>query len=365
MSNVKAIGTCVCYCLDRVHLDNELKASSEAEAQSAFQSLQALLAGNQKRNAAVAKNLSQAKTPDSKLSKMIVLNSEKKTSPLILALQNPNSMFCICWDIFGLFALVYYAISIPFHLAYFLHDDLIAYRPYLAFDFLIDIYWLIDIYLRVHYFVSPNQITDKYETEALKNLNHYRKSNRFKLDCVSSFPLEVLALVPGTSPMLIHFLRLIHLPKVFNAFSQISLLHLHLDHIDIRFLSASCLLSSSSLTSLLHLLVFDRIKSPVVSLFKAIVLYVLVTHWIACGYFMIHRYFLRHSSITWALADRLATYDRSSGTHNVCDKTMFYCYLRSFYFVAATLTSVGYGATFLFGSFPSLILLCRGYHTVS
>jgi hypothetical protein len=235
MSNVKAIGTCVCYCLDRVHLDNELKASSEAEAQSAFQSLQALLAGNQQRNAAVAKNLAQARLPNTKLSKLIILNTAQKTNPLLNALRNPNSRFCISWDIFGFIALLYYAFSIPFHLAYLLHHDIIAYRPFLAFDFLIDLYWVLDIYLRLHYFTSPGQTSNKYETDALRNLNHYRNSNRFKLDVISSFPLEVFALIPGTSPILVHFMRLIHLLKVFNLFKQINLLHLHLDYIDIRY----------------------------------------------------------------------------------------------------------------------------------
>lgn len=234
MSNVKAIGTCVCYCLDRVHLDNELKASSEEEAQSAFQSLQQLLAGNQKRNAAVAKNLALAKDPTSKLSKLIVLKQEQKTSPILQALKNPNSKFCIYWDIFGFLTLLYYGASIPYHLAYLLHNDMIAYRPYLTIDFLVDLYWVLDIYFRLYYFTSPRQTNDKYETDALRNLNHYSKTTRFKFDCITSFPLEVFALIPGTSPILVHFLRLIHLGKVVNIYKQINLLHLHLDYIDVR-----------------------------------------------------------------------------------------------------------------------------------
>lgn len=237
MSNVKAIGTCVCYCLDRVHLDNELKASSEEEAQLAFQSLQQLLASNQKRNAAISKNLAAAKDPSSKLSKLIVSSQEITTSPFLQALRNPNSKFCISWDIFGFIALLYYAVSIPYHVAYLLHDDLIGYRPYLVFDFLVDVYWILDIYFRLYYFTSPRQTTNKYETDVLRNLNHYRNTHRFKFDCITSFPLEVFALVPGTSPILVHFLRLLHLGKVFNIYNQINMLHLHLDYIDVRYTS--------------------------------------------------------------------------------------------------------------------------------
>lgn len=58
---------------------------------------------------------------------------------------------------------------------------------------------------------------------------------------------------------------------------------------------------------------------------------------------MIHRYFLRHDSITWAIADGLATYDPESGTHNVCDHSISYCYLRSIYFITVALTTIGYG----------------------
>lgn len=84
---------------------------------------------------------------------------------------------------------------------------------------------------------------------------------------------------------------------------------------------------------------------------KSFTLYILGNHWIGCGYFMIHRYFERNNSITWAIMDNLAHYNSDVGHHSVCDPNISYCYLRSVYFVLSTLTSIGYG---MFSSFDFL-----------
>ena len=76
---------------------------------------------------------------------------------------------------------------------------------------------------------------------------------------------------------------------------------------------------------------------------KSFTLYLLSNHWIACGYFIIHRYLERKNSMTWAIAANLAEYDSENGMHSICDPSIYYCYLRSFYFVLSTLTSIGYG----------------------
>jgi hypothetical protein len=81
---------------------------------------------------------------------------------------------------------------------------------------------------------------------------------------------------------------------------------------------------------------------------KSFTLYILGNHWIGCGYFILHRYFERQNSVTWAIMDNLAKFDPESGTHSVCDQEVLYCYLRSIYFVLSTLTSIGYGASFSF-----------------
>jgi hypothetical protein len=243
MSNVKAIGVCICYSLNRVHLDNELKVSSEVDAQSAFQSLQQLLASNQKRNAAIAKNLNLVKDPSTKLSKMIVVD-EKKENPLLLMLKNPFSRFCLIWDTVGLISLFYYAILIPFHLG-FLHDDSAdSVRPYLSIDFLFDLYWLCDIYLRYHYFDTTAAAGPPLD-EDKRLQKHYKKSKRFLLDCVASLPLELFALIPGTNKMLLYLLRCNHLLRVSYLMQSISLIHHHLDHLQIRFTSSLSLLTLS------------------------------------------------------------------------------------------------------------------------
>lgn len=331
MSNVKAIGVCVCYSLNRVHLDNELKVSSETDAKTAFESLQQLLASNQKRNAAVAKNLKSVNTQNTKLSKMIPF-VDAKESPLLEMLRNPSSTFCFSWDVLSLLCLFYYALSIPFHLAFLHGPSLLSYRPFLTIDFLIDMFWIFDIYLRYHYFNPDLGHGLSYESEEKKQERTYKSSKRFVFDCIASLPLEIFALFPGTSPVFLYFLRCIHLLRVFSIMKTINLIHLHLDHRDIR-----------SVRLLLFLLTSPRVKSPVVMILKSFTLYLLSNHWIACGYFIIHRYLERNNSMTWAIAANLAKYDSDNGTHSICDPSIYYCYLRSFYFVLSTLTSIGYG----------------------
>jgi hypothetical protein len=232
MSNVKAIGVCICYSLNRVHLDNELKVSSEVDAQSAFQSLQQLLASNQKRNAAIAKNLKLVKDSSTKLSKMIVLE-EKKENQFLTMLKDPHSRFCLVWDAVGLLSLLYYAILIPFHMGFLHGASVDSTRPYLSIDFLFDLYWICDIYLRYHYFDSTTPAGPPLD-EDKRLQKHYKHSNRFKLDCVASLPLELFSLIPGTNKMLLYLLRCVHLLRVSYLMQSISLVHLHLDHLHIR-----------------------------------------------------------------------------------------------------------------------------------
>jgi hypothetical protein len=319
MSNVKAIGVCVCYSLNRVHLDNELRVSSEIDARSAFESLQRLLASNQKRNAAVAKNLTNVKTHNTKLSKMIILAGDKEESPFLAMLRNPHSTFCFSWDLLCLLCLLYYALSIPFHLAFLHGNSLVSHRPFLAIDFLIDVFWILDIYFRYHFFNPDLGDGSSDESEETKLKRQYKHSKRFIVDCIASLPLEIFALLPGTSPVFLYFLRCLHLLRVSYLWKVINMIHLHLDHCDIR------------------------ISSPVVMIVKSFTLYLLSNHWIGCGYFIIHRYFERNNSMTWAIADNLARYNSDFGTHSVCDPGIHYCYLRSIYFVLSTLTSIGYG----------------------
>ena len=54
-------------------------------------------------------------------------------------------------------------------------------------------------------------------------------------------------------------------------------------------------------------------------------------------------YLEREEELTYLIVDGYASWDPSTGRHDVCNTHIFNCYVRSFYFVLATICSVGYG----------------------
>jgi CRP-like cAMP-binding protein len=240
MSNIRAIGICVCYCLNREHLDNELKASSEIDAKTAFATLKSLLERNQRINQAISKNLNRAKVHTSKLSKMIVVEEAKPENKFLRALRNPHSNYCILWDVIGFIALIYYSFAIPFHVAFFYGSYLTHYTPFLAIDFLIDLYWVVDIFLKAKYF-SIQLLTGKYDSDSHHIWAQYYSSRSFHLDCLASLPLELFSLIPFLPPIALFVFRLIHMVRIRLLFQQIQKIQNHLEYFDLRSLLARCL----------------------------------------------------------------------------------------------------------------------------
>jgi hypothetical protein len=228
MSNVKAIGVVLCYMLDRIHLDNELKVSSQVDAVAAFDTLKALLDGNRRRNESVGRNMAIVKDNKSKLSKLIVESVPVKEWAIIIMLRKADSWLRIIWDILCFICLLYYCIAIPFELGYIHGVFIDTHKPFLAIDFAVDAFWLIDIYFRSHYMPVLIQF-GKFESDPNKIWSTYFQSGKFTLDCISSLPLEIFALIPAAGPMTVYALRLIHLLRVSHIFYAISALVTHLD----------------------------------------------------------------------------------------------------------------------------------------
>jgi CRP-like cAMP-binding protein len=335
MSNIRAMGICVCYCLNRVHLDNELKASSEIDAKTAFATLKSLLERNQRINQAISKNLNRAKVHTSKLSKVIVVEETKPENKFLRALRNPHSNYCIAWDVMGFVALIYYSVAIPFHIGFLHGPDLANYTPFLAIDFFFDLYWAIDIYLRSRYF-SIQLMTGKYDSDSNHIWKQYHSSYSFHLDCIASLPLEIFALIPGVPRISLFIFRFVHMIRIRLLFQQIQKIQNHLEHFDFRSIPLSSL-SSSHPPRLL------RTKRSVIKLITTLIFYFFCNHWFSCGFFMIHRYLESSFSVTWAVADNLAEFDSLRGEHSVCSRSLFHCYSRSIYFVISTLSTVGFG----------------------
>jgi hypothetical protein len=232
VANVKALGVCMCYCLLRQDLDNELRSCSAEDATNILSHLRRLLDNNIMRNRAIAKNLEIQKDPTSKLSKMIRTDVEIE-SEFVKMLRNPNSAFRLCWDIVGFVNIIFLAYTIPFYFTYLFGDAEIYHRPYLVIDFLVDFYFMLDIYFRAKYF-PVLEMNGKYITDT-KKIHELYVAGDMTLDCISSMPLEIFAAIPNTSPMLLYALRFIHCIRLRHTFKYIFTLDRHLHRFDIRY----------------------------------------------------------------------------------------------------------------------------------
>lgn len=315
---------CVCLRLSRADLENELRVADydPIHVIDAFKSLQT---SNERRNRAVTANLARTKDPHSKLFKMIKpteAGREKETwLHMLRRTLSPSSTFRMCWDVVGLLLLVYYAVSIVFYIAFFFGPKLELYLRFIAFDFLIDLFWVLDIALKACVFsYKPDAMQDRVVTDGEQIWRHYRDDGYFRLDAVASIPFEFLALIPGSSRAVIFACRLNHMLRVWQLGDYASLMETHLQE------KLGFTLSRATW----YLLRFA-------------VLYLFLCHWLTCGYFMIHRYAERHVARTYVTVDAMATWDPATGQHDICSFTLSYCYARTLYFVVGTVTGIGYG----------------------
>jgi hypothetical protein len=78
-------------------------------------------------------------------------------------------------------------------------------------------------------------------------------------------------------------------------------------------------------------------------LFKVGVVYIILNHWLACGFFSVHRYSERDQSVTYVIRDPagISTYDRAAGQHDICSSAISFCYARSIYFTVSTMAGIG------------------------
>ena len=150
-------------------------------------------------------------------------------------------------------------------------------------------------------------------------------------DIISCLPLELLVFTLGKEMIfqmrLIHMLRVLRLPSYFEDVDH----YLNLWNI--------------------------RISAATNLLIRMFTYYILVNHWCACIWFIIHRYAEGDQEITWATVDCpsagdnskgcMAQYDPVLGRHDICSKANGYeisdCYVRSFFLVITTISTVGYG----------------------
>ena len=323
-SVVVASPFCVCLRLAKADLEHELRSADFDPAQ-VIQPFTALQKANERRNKAVTANLALAKDPNSKLHKLVGLSVESRPQSSYLhrlrVYMTPTCAFRVGWDCLGALLLLYYTVSIVFYIAFFFGPKITLYWNFIAFDFLIDFYWVVDILLKAFVFGYKADIMhDKIVTGGDAIWKRYKDSGYFELDIFASIPFELFALIPHSNQVLIFVLRLNHVVRVLQLNNYASLVEFHLQtQLGVTFSRATW------------------------QLFRICALYCAIVHWMCCGYFMIHRYAERHAEVTYAIADNMATYDPTTHTHDICSHDVSYCYARSLYFVLGTVAGIGYG----------------------
>ncbi|RYH32530.1 cyclic nucleotide-binding domain-containing protein [archaeon] len=315
---------CVCLVLAKEDLNQELRSLEfdEIEILNIFKRLQV---SNQRRNAAIEMNLKYSLVQTHKLSKLIKRaggdDTSSSTAFRIRKILTPESLFRVLWDFAGLVFLIYFTFSIPMYIAFFFGSDVELYTKRVIYEVFISFYWLLDMVLKLKYFsYYSDLVSQKLVTDPDLIWLHYFNTLEFKLDLLASIPFELLILSPNMSYTTVFMIRAIHLLKIPQIPVYISLFENH-----VRRLLA------------IHI---GRTTSLIV---KAGLAYIVLSHWLACGFFMIHRYAEINHDVTYVIADKLADYHPVTGRHNICNTAIRYCYARSMYFVIGTMTSVGYG----------------------
>ena len=321
-STIRAATFCEVYQLDKADLDRELK-QRDFDLSRMLSVFTSIAESNKRRNDAVTSNLEASRVQGSKLNKLIDADEPLvAVARPIRAMFLPNSLFRTIWDVLSLLFTIYYAVSIPYRTAFVPEGKSLDNRALtrLGVDFAIDSFFIVDLYLRSRCFATTCSAIGTTRSTTL--------------DVASCLPLEVLVFLFGPNrPLLqrLYFLRIGHFLRIRRLPDYLSRVDSYLTFWGIR------------------------ISAATVLLFKMFFFYAMSNHWLACGWFIIHRYIERNVRHTWATTDCpgggddyghgcLAAWDDELGQHNVCNsESMATCYTRSFYLVITTISTVGYG----------------------
>ena len=314
---------CICLVLTKAVLEEEMR-SCDLDHEQVLDSFRALQVSNQRRNAAIQKNLALANDPTSKLSKIIYFSDISQPTPLLTKIRkylSPQSNFRFAWDLLGFMILIYYTFSIPFFVSFVFGTYIdFYYSEQIIFDVFCDFYWVLDIIFKLTLFSFPLETNGELCTDGEQIWSKYHSSGYLYSDCLASVPLELFVLIDGVDRADIFLFRIIHLIRVQQLLSYWSRVGMHV------YLKFNFFLGRA--TSLL---------------LKAGFGYMIANHMFSCIYFAIHRYVERRFENTYVVDDGFATFDPILQQHDICNTRLSYCYARSIYFVLSTMTSVSYG----------------------
>ena len=324
-ATIRAVEFCEVFQLEKKDLDNELR-QREFDLTKMLGIFTGIADSNSRRNSSMAKNLKASKVEGTKLFKMIDSNDDTaRQGKKVRAIFLPNSKFRAYWDICLMLFSVWFAVSILLRIALVLPDSVDGTVGWLAIDFFMDLCFVVDMYLNFTCFPFILNGTVVSEQEAIRS--HYLKG-WFGVDMLACLPLELLVPILGLDKSMLFQLRLVHMFRLVRLGQYFRDCDHYLNLWNIRISAAT---------------------SQLMIMFAY---YILLNHWCACVWFIIHRYAEPDVKMTWATQDCpqghcLAKWDEETQTHDICSRANGFsvsdCYTRAFFFVITTISTVGYG----------------------
>eukprot|EP00614_Pseudopedinella_elastica_P009436 CAMPEP_0172599062 /NCGR_PEP_ID=MMETSP1068-20121228/19154_1 /TAXON_ID=35684 /ORGANISM="Pseudopedinella elastica, Strain CCMP716" /LENGTH=747 /DNA_ID=CAMNT_0013399195 /DNA_START=167 /DNA_END=2406 /DNA_ORIENTATION=+ len=247
---------------------------------------------------------------------------------------NPKNKFRMGWDLFLIMPfLIYMTIAMPFRLCF--ANDPIIFTPMYWFEFMIDMIFIVDIFLnfRTGYFldrdVGGSEEHELIEFDSFRIAINYIKT-WFVLDVVSGVPFALLELISGND-------------SEGGALKSAKSLKL------LRFLKLGRLLKMEKILSNLDRDILDYIEdffangaTRTVVLMCQLGFYLgYVCHLLCCGFVLVGRDSVLKGDPSWFDFDLRGPYVAEDTTAH--SESVGSIYLSSFYFCLTTMTSVGYG----------------------
>lgn len=207
---------------------------------------------------------------------------------------HPHSNFIRFWQVLIVFVTVYNAFIVPFRIAFQNRFDGI----WIILDIIGDLILIIDIFIRFHlgYFEYGEYIQDK------KKIAQRYRNRLFSRHLVASIPGDLIARIFLPNSLFIIALlrlpRLLRLPQFYRIFNRWE-------------------------TNI-------KINPTLIRMYKLVILIILITHWVACIWFMIGSW-ESSSENSWLISNSLQSESKRTQ------------YINSLYWAITTLTTVGYG----------------------
>jgi len=399
MASIQCTGFSESLRLTRIDVQNQLRAFC-LDQQLLLNKFNTITKRNKDRNDAIQKNLKLAQTKGSRLHRLMHISNEEqdlqKLSPIERAvklssnggntsyirqfgiyvaqiLMNESSQIRALWHIVLTILALYSAIIIPYRTVFTLPSELNHIVPNKLWqDYFFDLFFISSIILRLLIDDLICILNDDNNNDEKTNEMHKQNTPTTNLHPKKKYSLSLLFKFDILAELPFEFLFLLATRRWKYLLSKI--LNFNFDHLIFTFghndRHLRNLLLAARLNRMLRLIrikqYFDectrylalkfglRLSVADKALVTIILGYWMCNHWYACIWFAIHRYYEAKLIHTWATVDSLAIrfhnddmYSTTTANKNddnrVCQIDIFDCYLRSFYMVITTISSVGYG----------------------